>query len=91
MILSSPNGVKYFKLLQKDVNRILPDLQWLARKRKKMSPERRKKRDVLRLEYSKQTTPESVHTLAAKVAVGKGNIHSIILHAGIVLGRNKDL
>lgn len=91
MILSSPNGVKYFKLLQKDVNRILRDLQWLARKRKKMSPERRKKRDVLRLEYSKPTIPESVHTLAAKVVVSKGNIHSIILHAGIGLGRNKDL
>ncbi|KAN0122729.1 Heterokaryon incompatibility protein (HET) domain containing protein [Hyaloscypha variabilis] len=90
-VLSSPNGPKYFKLLLKDMNRILQDLQWLARKRKKISPERPEKYDVLRPEYSKQTTPESVYSLVAKVAVVKGNVHSIIRHAGIGLSRNKDL
>jgi len=90
-IRSSPNGVKYLKSLLKDTNRILQDLQWLARKRKKISPERPKNYDVLRPEYSKQTTPESVYSLVAKVAVGKGNFHSIIRHAGIGFSRNKDL
>ena len=56
-----------------------------------MPPERPKGYDVLRPEYSKQTTPVSVYSLVAKVAVGKGNVDSIIRHAGTGLSRNKDL